>query len=243
MKVELLLNDAGFDDSPSFFRVHLEHAVEVFRHVDDDRVADGLSGQAGSGASRKDRHLEIAGDFHRGEDVFVSAGNHDADRLDFVDAGVGAVEIAGGASKRTSPQTRFFRAWYRSSFICYATHVQEQSLALRSNWKREDCPPESGGQRDREADPARGGSKTANFRRYGFGTTPALRATPPGSGAVFLNLLFQFTTFQSTQSAMKISMSPSLAPCRLDAQTSFFPSLLEHRECVESFVEGDLLQA
>ena len=38
------------------------------------------------------------------------------------------------------------------------------------------CPPESGGQRDREADPARGGSR---------GTTPALRTTPPDSGGEF----------------------------------------------------------
>jgi hypothetical protein len=43
-------------------------------------------------------------------------------------------------------------------------------------------PPESGGQRDREVDPARGGSKTASLQDCGFGTTPALRATPPDSG-------------------------------------------------------------
>jgi hypothetical protein len=41
------------------------------------------------------------------------------------------------------------------------------------------CPPESGGQRDREADPARGGSKATNLHGYRCGTTPALRATPP----------------------------------------------------------------
>ena len=48
----------------------------------------------------------------------------------------------------------------------------------------EDCPPESGGQRDREADPARGGSRAANLHGCHFGTTPALRATPPDSGGV-----------------------------------------------------------
>jgi hypothetical protein len=36
--------------------------------------------------------------------------------------------------------------------------------------KREYCPPESGGLRDREADPARGGSKAATFR---YGTQPS----------------------------------------------------------------------
>jgi len=50
---------------------------------------------------------------------------------------------------------------------------------------RADCPPESGGQRDREADPARGGSHIANLQDYCFGTTPALRATPPDSGGEF----------------------------------------------------------
>jgi hypothetical protein len=46
----------------------------------------------------------------------------------------------------------------------------------------DDCPPESGGQRDREAHPARGGSKAAILQDCFFGTTPALRATPPDSG-------------------------------------------------------------
>jgi hypothetical protein len=50
--------------------------------------------------------------------------------------------------------------------------------------RRGNCPPESGGQRDREADPARGGSYAANFQHRRFGTTPALRATPPDSGGV-----------------------------------------------------------
>jgi hypothetical protein len=52
------------------------------------------------------------------------------------------------------------------------------------------CPPESGGQRDREAGSEMrkraGGSKAASLQGCRFGTTPALRATPPDSGGVFL---------------------------------------------------------
>ena len=47
------------------------------------------------------------------------------------------------------------------------------------------CPPKLGGQRDREADPARGGSKAANLSDGPLGTTPALRATPPNLGGEF----------------------------------------------------------
>ena len=36
MKIELFLNHARFDDGPSFLGVHFKHAVEIFRHVDDD---------------------------------------------------------------------------------------------------------------------------------------------------------------------------------------------------------------
>ena len=44
------------------------------------------------------------------------------------------------------------------------------------------CTPDSGGQRDREANPARGGSQTGTCTNGSSGTTPALRATPPDSG-------------------------------------------------------------
>ena len=94
MQIQLFLNDTGFDDGPLFLGIHLEHAIEILRHVDDDRVADGLSGQAGARAARKNRHLEVSRDFHRRENVFVSARNDDADRLDFINAGVGAVHQA-----------------------------------------------------------------------------------------------------------------------------------------------------
>src|SRR5882724_4618592 len=44
-----------------------------------------------------------------------------------------------------------------------------------------DCPPRIGGQRDREADPARGGSYSQG-KLFDLATTPALRATPPVPG-------------------------------------------------------------
>src|ERR1700704_4378394 len=44
-----------------------------------------------------------------------------------------------------------------------------------------DCPPRIGGQRDRVADPARGGSYSQG-KLFDLTTTPALRATPPVPG-------------------------------------------------------------
>src|SRR2546427_4028174 len=91
MKIQLFLHDAGLYDSPPFIRVHLEHAVQALRHVDDDRFPNGLSGKTRPAASRKNWYFELPCDLHRGENVLVGSRNHDSDRLDFINAGVGAV--------------------------------------------------------------------------------------------------------------------------------------------------------
>src|SRR6185369_9243151 len=96
MQVQLLLYNSGFHDGPVFLSIDLQHFVEVFRHVDNDDIANGLSGQAGSDTSRENRYLEVAGHFHRGENVFMRAWNHDADGFYFVNAGIRAVEKARG---------------------------------------------------------------------------------------------------------------------------------------------------
>jgi len=48
---------------------------------------------------------------------------------------------------------------------------------------KKNCPPESGGQRGRVAT-TRGVVPITNL--FGFGTTPALRVTPPDSGGEFI---------------------------------------------------------
>ena len=99
VQVELLLYNAGFDDCPSLLSIHLEHPVEVLRHVHDDRVAHGLSGETGTGASRQNGNFEVVRNLHCREHVFLRLGHNYADRLDFIDAGVCAVHEAGGAVK------------------------------------------------------------------------------------------------------------------------------------------------
>ena len=74
VKIQLFLNHTRFDDGPPLFRVHLEDTIEVFRHVDDDGFAHRLPGQARSAAAGEDRDFEVARDFHRGENVFMSSG-------------------------------------------------------------------------------------------------------------------------------------------------------------------------
>jgi hypothetical protein len=59
-------------------------------------------------------------------------------------------------------------------------------FAVREFRRSGNCPPESGGQRDRKADPARGGSQYGILTTGSFGTTPALRATPPDAGGELL---------------------------------------------------------
>ena len=97
VKVQLLLNHAGLDDSPLLFSIHLENAIQVFRHVDDDGFADRLPRQTRPATARKNGDFKIARDLHRGENILVSSRNHDADRLDFINAGVCAVHQAGSA--------------------------------------------------------------------------------------------------------------------------------------------------
>ena len=91
MKVDLLLNDTGFDAGPALLGVHFKNAVQILRHVEDDGISDSLSRQARSATPRQDRHLEVARHLHRRKDVFVRLWKHHSYRFDFVNAGVCAV--------------------------------------------------------------------------------------------------------------------------------------------------------
>jgi len=54
-------------------------------------------------------------------------------------------------------------------------------FGLKSNTAKANCPPESGGQHDRRS--CEGWFQGGYPKNGPFGTTPALRATPPDSGA------------------------------------------------------------
>src|SRR6516225_2468274 len=78
MQIELFLNHTGLDQGPAFFRIHLEHAIEIFRHVDDNCIAYGLTGETCSASPRQNRDFEITGHLHGCKYVLVSTGDHDA---------------------------------------------------------------------------------------------------------------------------------------------------------------------
>ena len=93
--VQLVQDDAGLDASPSLFGIHLEDSVEILGHVQDDCSADGLTAEGRPGAAGQDRHGRPPADIHHGQDVLFRLRDYQAEGLDLVDAGVGAVERLG----------------------------------------------------------------------------------------------------------------------------------------------------
>ncbi len=96
MNVELFLDDAWFHPCPTFVGVHFEDSIQVFRVVDDNGVSDGLAGQTRATPPGQKRSSELVGYLGGGKYVFRCAGDDDPNRFNLVDAGVGAVEQAGG---------------------------------------------------------------------------------------------------------------------------------------------------
>ncbi len=94
--VECVEDDAGLDAGRAAGGVNIEDLVKVLAAIEDDAGADRLTRQARSSAARRDRHVHLGGDLHGGDDVLGGLRDDDAERLDLVDAGVGAVEAARG---------------------------------------------------------------------------------------------------------------------------------------------------
>ena len=94
----------GCDARPALVGIDLQHAVQVLRGVEDQPRADRLAGLRRAAAPRRDRHAVPSGIVTAARRPRRS-GNHHAERLDLVDAGVGGIERARRASKRTSPSS------------------------------------------------------------------------------------------------------------------------------------------
>ena len=60
--------------------VERDHAVKVFRAIDDERHVDALAALRRAAAPRQDRHAVLAGERDRGHDVLDAARQHHADR-------------------------------------------------------------------------------------------------------------------------------------------------------------------
>ena len=92
--VELVENDAGLHADRAAGRVDVEDRVQVLAAIDDDAGADRLARQAGAAAAGDDRDVASRRRSARADDVLGGLRHDDAERLDLVDAGVGAVEPA-----------------------------------------------------------------------------------------------------------------------------------------------------
>src|SRR5262249_14954014 len=95
--VQLVEHQAGLHAGGEPLRIDAEELVEILAAVDDDAGADGLARETGAAAARRDRHVHFKGDLDGGMEILKSTRNDDAERLDLVDAGVGAVELTTGA--------------------------------------------------------------------------------------------------------------------------------------------------
>ena len=94
LAVEVVEHDAGLDHAGPVFDVEREDAVQVLGEIDDDAVVDGLAALRGAAAARRDDPSVVAGDRQRAQRLVHGTGDHDAERHDLVERGVGGVAAA-----------------------------------------------------------------------------------------------------------------------------------------------------
>ena len=92
--VEVVEHDAGLDRAAPPGDVELEHAVEVARAVDHQRLIDRLPALRGAAAAREHAHPLGAGDRDRALGLGNRLRQHDAERQHLVMRGVGRVAAA-----------------------------------------------------------------------------------------------------------------------------------------------------
>ena len=90
--VQMILYDPRLNTHPLLFGVQLDHTAHVLGEVDVNSVSDGLARKACGSASRQDRDLVARGDPADRCYVLLMLGDHNTDRLNLPDAGIGAVE-------------------------------------------------------------------------------------------------------------------------------------------------------
>ena len=93
--IQFVEHDARLHADPALFDIEFEDLVVIFRSVDLQARADGLAGLRGAAAAQRDGAAKLAGDAHDADQVFARFGDHDAEGLDLIDAGVGGIEGAG----------------------------------------------------------------------------------------------------------------------------------------------------
>ena len=95
--VEFVEHDAGLDHAAAAGDVELDHLVEIFRAVDDQRRVDGLAALRGAAAARRDRHAFLPRDRNRPTGFLDRARRDHAHRHDLIVRRVGGVAAAAEA--------------------------------------------------------------------------------------------------------------------------------------------------
>ncbi|MBV6505262.1 MAG: hypothetical protein ILNGONEN_00820 [Syntrophorhabdaceae bacterium] len=92
--IQFIAHETRLNAHPTLVLVQLKNAIHEFGTINHQRLADGLAGQARAAPARQNRHAVFRRGANRLHDiVFVARDNH-ANRLNLVQAGVGAVQIA-----------------------------------------------------------------------------------------------------------------------------------------------------
>ena len=94
LAVEVVEHDAGLDHAGAVLDVEREDPVQVFGEIDDDAVVDRLAALRSAAAARGDDQAVVAGDRKRAQRLVDGAGDHDPERHDLVERGVGGVAAA-----------------------------------------------------------------------------------------------------------------------------------------------------
>ena len=92
--IEMVEHDAGFDLDRHRLEVQIEHRTQVLAGVDHQRRAGGLPTLRAAAAARQQRHFQVTGDRHRGDDIGRAARHEHAHRHDLVDRRIGGVAPA-----------------------------------------------------------------------------------------------------------------------------------------------------
>ena len=101
--VEIVEHDAGLDHAAASRDVELQHAVEIFRAIQDQRMIDRLPALRGAAAARQHGDALFLRDRYRAIGFLDRSGRDHADRHHLIMRGIGGIAAAGERSKRTSP--------------------------------------------------------------------------------------------------------------------------------------------
>src|SRR5437764_21050 len=92
--IQLIQDNARLNSDRSAGRIDVENLIQILAAVKNDPGAYRLSRQAGSAPACDYWDVHLKSDLHAGHQVGNAPRNNHAQRLNLIDAGVGAVELA-----------------------------------------------------------------------------------------------------------------------------------------------------